>query len=266
MKFEDLYKTKIGRVLACAAAQPFISRVAGAFMDSRLSRFMIKPFVRKNGIDLSQTAQTEYVSFNAFFTRRLKEGARPVWAEANALISPCDGLLSVYSIDDKSAFTIKGQAYTLKTLLEDDAAARQFYGGTCLVFRLTPAHYHRYIFPADGTIIKSRHINGAYHTVRPEALENVPVFKTNTREYVYVQTPLFGHMIQMEVGATLVGRIVNAKTGGAFRKGEEKGYFEFGGSTIVLLFEKDALYVDARFAGDAETDVCAGERIGASPR
>lgn len=262
--FEHLYQNVPGRVLARLIASPPISRAAGAFLGSRLSRFLIAPFVKKNGIDLSQALGAPYAAFNDFFTRRLVPGARPICEEAGSLASPCDGLLSVYPISEDSILTVKGQPYTVETLLDDPALARKFDGGTCMVFRLTPSHYHRYAFAVSGTILASRHIRGIFHTVRPEALRQLPVFKTNTREYVLCDSPDFGLLVQMEVGATLVGRIVNEKTAGAFTKGEEKGRFEFGGSTIVLLVQKDRLKLTVPADEKDELPVLLGQKTGIS--
>lgn len=262
--FEDLYRTPSGRLLARVLAAPFLSRAAGAFMDSRLSKPFIKSFARKNHIDMSQTAIGDYRgydSFNAFFTRRLQPGARPLQGGPNTLVSPCDGLLSVFPISPVSRFEIKGSAYTLQELLQDGKAAQSFQGGLCLVFRLTPSHYHRYTFPCDGEILQTRRIPGIYHTVRLGALQHVKVFKTNTREWALLKTD-FGLICQIEVGAMLVGRIANSKTRGAFAKGEEKGYFEFGGSTIVLLTQKGALEMEPRWLTPNEMSIRAGEALG----
>ncbi|MBR3928052.1 MAG: phosphatidylserine decarboxylase [Clostridia bacterium] len=236
--YENLYRSKIGVLIASLIARPGISRAAGCFMDSRMSIPFIKPFIRKNGIDMTAAAPKKYVSFNDFFTRRLREGARPFDERAHALPAPCDGLLTVYEATRNGVFTVKGSPYTMETLIDNKEIAQSFEGGWLLVFRLTPAHYHRYAFPDHGRILKTRRIQGVYHTVRPEALQSLPVFKTNTREYALIETENFGRMIYMEVGATMVGRIQNDVTSGSFTRGQEKGRFEFGGSTIILITEK----------------------------
>ena len=241
-------------------ATPFISYIAGSFMDSPLSKPMIKRFARQNGIDLNQAAETRFKSFNAFFTRHLKDGLRPLCGEG-LFASPCDALLSVYTIKDESRFQIKGASYSIADLVEDEGIAQDFSGGRCLIFRLTPAHYHRYIFPCDGSIIDHKKIKGIYHTVRPTAVEKAQVLRTNTREYVLCETEEYGRLLIMEVGALLVGRIVNHKTSGDFSKGEEKGYFEFGGSTVVVLAQKDRLNLDRRFDTQDEKSVYAGEAL-----
>lgn len=264
--YESLYLTKGGRRVAAFLARPFISKTAGRLMDSRISALFIRSFVKKNNIDLSSAQKTRFSSFNDFFTRKLLEGARPVAEAANVLASPADGLLTVFPITEDGIVTVKGTPYTCKTLLENESLARSFLGGHLLVFRLTPSHYHRYAFPCEGEILENKRIQGIFHTVRPEALKSLPVFKTNTREYAVLKTPVFGTVIQMEVGATMVGRIVNTKTSGAFQKGEEKGYFEFGGSTVILFTEKGRFQPLELFLtnteNDKETPIRLGEEIG----
>jgi len=264
--YEILYRSRLGRKLAETMARPGISRAAGRFMDSRFSSLMIAPFKRMNHISMDDVLPENYKSFNAFFTRNLKPGTRPIIMEKNVLASPCDAYLTALPISPEGIFTVKGTPYTLETLTESKALAREYNGGWCLIFRLTPTHYHHYAFPDDGVIGESRRINGVFHTVRPEALASLPVFKTNTREYTVLETAHFGRMIYMEVGATMVGRIVNKVTSGAFKRGSEKGMFEFGGSTVILLTAPGALVPDKAFIEASrrgeEIDVRLGQAIG----
>ncbi len=260
--YENLYGSKPGRIIASIFARPVISRAAGAFLDAAASRALIKPFINKNGIDMTEVEETRFRSFNEFFTRRLKGGARPIDADPDALISPCDGYMSAYEIEPNGRFLVKGTPYTLSELTRDAELAREFEGGLFLSFRLTPADYHRYIFVDDGEFASAeKRIDGVYHTVRPTALENVPVYKTNTRVYAVLNTRSFGRIAQMEVGATLVGRIKNTVSAGAFKRGDEKGMFEFGGSTVILLISANMARLDDSAYG-IERRVKAGERIG----
>ena len=130
------------------------------------------------------------------------------------------------------------------------------------MFRLTPADYHRYIFPCEGRIVRHSRIPGVYHTVRPNALKHKQVFYENTREWTLMETPVFGSVLMMEVGALLVGRIVNPVNEGAFTRWQEKGYFEFGGSTIVILLRKDACAFTLKLDTDAELPVKSGQVVG----
>ena len=133
---------------------------------------------------------------------------------------------------------IKNTIYDLAGLLKNNILAEEFIGGYGLIYRLTPKHYHRYIFPDDAMAGKPKRIEGILHCVRPVALDRYPVFTENTREYTVLETENFGKIIQMEIGAIMVGKITNHKLVGRVARGMEKGCFEFGGSTIVVLVKK----------------------------
>lgn len=238
-----LYHTPPGRALLRLLICPGVSKALGAFLDTGVSRHLVSPFVKSTKLDLSDYPQVSYRSFNDFFTRRVKEGRRPVDKTADTLVAPCDGKLTVYPITEDAVFSIKHSSYALKDLLRDEALAKEFEGGTCLIFRLTPDDFHRYSFMDDGRILSSSIIPGVLHTVRPIAFRRYPVYLENAREYAVLETANFGKVIQMEVGALFVGRIVNHPLT-TFVRGQEKGKFEFGGSTILLLMQKDAAVID----------------------
>lgn len=261
-----LYHTAPGRCLLKLLVQPGVSRLAGSFLDSRPSRLLISPFQKRNGITLEgiTVPQGGFPSFNAFFCRRRQEITFD--PTPSHLISPCDGFLSVFPVDKSSVFTIKHTRYSLNALLRDDALAKEFSGGTALIFRLTPKHYHRYIFVDEGEIAAEKDIPGVLHTVRPIALEAGPVYIQNSRKYVLFHSEHFSDLIQMEVGALLVGRITNPQVSGPIVRGMEKGYFEFGGSTILLLLKKDQMALNPQL-WDAlrqaeEVPVTLGQWIG----
>ncbi len=233
-----LYHTKIGRTLLYPLTAPVVSKAAGAFLDTRCSKVLIRPFVKSGNICLKDYDLSGVTSFNTFFRRPLKVGKRRVEMDAHALIAPCDGLLSVYDITEDTVLPVKQSMYTVTDLLKSGKLAERFNGGYCLVFRLCVDHYHRYIYAASGRKSHNRYIPGRFHTVRPVALRSVPVFTENSREYTLIQTKHLGTLAQMEVGAMLVGRIHNHKLqAGRVSRGEEKGYFEYGGSTIILLVQ-----------------------------
>lgn len=258
-----LYKTVLGRFFLKGLTAPALSRLAGHWLDSHFSRHLIPSFAKKNGIDLTACEKTEFYSFNDFFTRRLKPEQRPVDTTPEALIAPCDGLLSMYPITPEARFSIKGSSYTPQELLGGDPAASGFSGGICLVFRLCVYDYHRYHYLDDGTKGENHFIPGRLHTVRPIALASVPVFLQNSREYTLLKTAHFGTVAQVEVGALLVGRIKNHHGTSSFRRGEEKGTFLYGGSTIVLLLEPGQAALLDRFPADGqERQVHYGQRIG----
>lgn len=262
-----VYRRQVGRCLLRPFLAPCVSRLAGRLLDSRVSARLAGPFIRANRLDMRDFENRRWRSFNDFFTRQLAPGARPIDPAPQAFVSPCDGRLSVWPIDGRRAFAIKQTAYTLDLLLKDRALARRFAGGWVWIFRLTPADYHRYIWPQDGTPGPVVRLPGILHTVNPAATDTVPVYKENCREYCLLHSARFGDMVQMEVGALLVGRIVNLPTDGRpVHRGEEKGYFAFGGSTIVLLTGPGAATPDADILRNtqlgAETRVRLGERVG----
>lgn len=238
----------------------------GAWMNSRLSKPMIKRFVKKNGIILEDFYSDNFRCFNDCFTRKIKEDRRPIDMDAQAFISPCDALLSAYTVDKDTRLKIKGSIYSVSDLFESSELADKYTGGTCLVFRLCVTHYHRYIYLDNCTKEENHFIKGKLHTVRPIALEALPVFKRNCREYTVMHTQSFGDVTQMEVGAMLVGKIKNHHQGGEHVRGEEKGMFLYGGSTIVVFLEKDVAELDPIYFENTEkgleTDVLMGQRLG----
>lgn len=261
-----LYNTAVGRMVLKPLTSRAVSNAMGKFMDSRLSKPMIGRFVRKNNIRLRDFHADNFNCFNDCFTRKIKDGKRPVDMEKEAFISPCDALLSAYTIDENTRLHIKGSIYSLPDLFESKEIAEKYKGGTCLVFRLCVTHYHRYIYLDSGCKEDNVFIPGKLHTVRPIALEAVPVFKRNCREYTVMHTENFGDVTQMEVGAMLVGKIKNHHGKGPIVRGGEKGMFLYGGSTIIVFLEKDRvnldpIYSEATEKGE-ETDVLMGQRLG----
>lgn len=263
---ELLYDTAPGRLLLRLLTRPGLSRAAGRFLASPLSRARIAPFVRRNGIDLSQYGGAPYASFNAFFTRPVLPGKRPFDRDPAALCSPCDARLTVYELSHTACFTVKNVSYTLPRLLRDDALAASFAGGLALVFRLCVDDYHRYCWFDGGVPGAQTRIPGVLHTVRPVAVERVPVFCENSRAYATLASDSFGPAVQMEVGAMMVGKIRNAPLPARVGRGDEKGFFEFGGSTVIVLLQKDRADLRgdilAASARGAETRVLQGERVG----
>ncbi len=263
-----LYNTIFGRVILSILTRPVISKICGAFMDSRASKFLISPFVRANAIDLSQFYSDNFKCFNDCFARRIKPGKRPVDADPSSFVSPCDGLLSVYEIEDDTVLPVKQSKYSIPRLLHSRKLARHYSGGYCLVYRLCVDNYHRYIYFDNGVKGENHFINGKLHTVQPIALEKTPVFTENCREFTVMRTSNFGTAIQVEVGAMLVGKIKNHHGRHVFKRGEEKGCFLYGGSTIILLIEKNRIVIDDKIlkasAEGIETPVVLGETIGRS--
>ena len=236
-------------------------------MDSPLSVPVIKPFIEKNNIDMSQYEEKEYKSYNDFFTRKIKEGERVFDLTPEFLCSPCDSKLTVYNLDENSEYEIKGTKYSFESLTRSKKLADYYNGGHMLVFRLCVDDYHRYSYVDNGYLGPVRRINGVYHTVNPVAIEaGNDIYKENTRECSVLHSENFGKILQIEVGALMVGRIVNNDEKCHVSRGQEKGHFEFGGSTIILLTQKGAVLprknILYRSARGEETRIRQGEKIG----
>ena len=263
-----LYGSALGRMLLKPLVSPAVSKAAGWFLSTRLSRVFIKPFIRSNSIDMSQFEDVPYRSYNEFFSRRIRPGARTLCMEPGALIAPCDSKLTALPITAESVFTLKHTPYTVESLLRSPELAGKYQGGHALIFRLTVDDYHRYCYIADGRKDENVHIPGVLHTVNPVANDHFPIYKENAREYSILHTESFGDVLMMEVGALMVGKIVNHHQAADVSRGEEKGYFQFGGSTVILLLEKDAAVIDPEILENSrsglETVVRMGEKIGAA--
>ena len=258
------YENPVGRALTKAIlCRKFISNLYAAWQKSRLSKGKVRKFIAQYHIALDDCTAQEFPNFNAFFTRKRKNYVNQT-AE-NELPAIADSKLTALPIDENRVFTVKGVPYTAAELLENETLAAEYAGGICLIFRLSPDDYHRYVYPDAGTQEKTIHIKGVLHSVNPIA-GSLGVYRRNARRYTLLHTEHFGDVVQMEVGALLVGKICNHKeTAGSFAKLQEKGYFEYGGSTVILLLKKDAVTVDSDIleysAKGIETKVKIGERI-----
>lgn len=233
-----LYTNIFGRMLLKPLIQPQVSKLAGRYLSSAHSKWLIPKFIERNEIDMDIYEECDYSSFNDFFTRKIKPDCRPVPEDLDVLISPCDCLATVYPIQENTTFSIKNTEYTLRSLLRSPRLAKRFRGGYAYILRLTVEDYHRYLYSVSGKQSKNYHIDGTFHTVNPIANDYLPIYKENTREYTVIRSKEFGDVLQMEVGALLVGKISNHKQSTVVTRGEEKGFFEYGGSTIVVLTQK----------------------------
>lgn len=233
-----LYTNIFGRMLLKPLIQPQVSKLAGRYLSSAHSKWLISKFIERNEINMDIYEECDYSSFNDFFTRKIKPDCRPVPEDLDVLISPCDCLATVYPIQENTTFSIKNTEYTLRSLLRSPRLAKRFRGGYAYILRLTVEDYHRYLYSVSGKQSKNYHIDGTFHTVNPIANDYLPIYKENTREYTVIHSKEFGDVLQMEVGALLVGKISNHKQSTVVTRGEEKGFFEYGGSTIVVLTQK----------------------------
>ena len=266
---EVLYRTRVGNGVLSLLARSRLTRLSGRFMDSRASRLLIRPFVRGNHLDLSDYPAGPWRSFNEFFTRPVLPGRRPVQEGDEVFVSPSDGYARALPITPGGVLTVKGKPCTIEALLDDADLAARYAGGWCVVVRLAPDNYHRYCYPTAGEQRTSRVLPGEYHMVRPEALERHAVYAVNAREYAVLDTPVFGDVVFVEVGALMVGRICNHPVTGPFAKGQEKGWFAFGGSTILLLLAPGAIQLRPELLETQKTGgelpVRQGEALGVRP-
>lgn len=264
---DRLYNTAVGRILIRPLINPMVSKIGGKVLSLSISCCIVKPFIKLNHIDISDCENKKYTSFNDFFTRKLIDGARRVCEDANSVIAPCDGRLTVYPITDDGLFTVKHTGYSLKELLKSEKLAKRYQGGTLWMYRLCVDDYHRYIYPVDARKSKNVHIPGVFHTVNPVANDIYPIYKENTREYCLLKTETAGTFLQMEVGALMVGKIENNCTRESMvKRGDEKGYFAFGGSTIIILTQKDCAVpgenIRSNSVNNIETRVKLGQIVG----
>lgn len=261
-----LYNNPVGKAVLKLLCRRFISNIGRAYMESRFSKGRIKKLIKQRSIDMSQYEDKDFGSFNEFFVRKVLSGKRIVDMNCESLVSPADSKLTVYDITDDAKYNIKGCEYNIVQLLgDDDLLVGEFLGGKCLVFRLSVDNYHRYCFTDKGRVVSNRFIPGILHTVNPLALEKHDVYGKNCRELTVLETENFGRVAYIEVGAMMVGRINNHPVE-SFEKGDEKGYFSFGGSTIIMLYKKGVLDMDEDISENSKTEietaVLYGEKIG----
>ncbi len=255
-----LYHTVLGRcILKWIVARPFFSKIRSFYQKSPRSRKDIVPFIKKYNIDMNGYAK-EYDCFHDFFIRKRKI---EYTADAHELTAVADSKLLVYRIDENLRLDVKHSRYTLQEIVKKEMNLEPFKNGFCLVFRLSVSDCHRYHFIDGGEYIQRYRIKGLLHTVRPISAQ-YRVFSRNQREVSLLQTKQLGDVIQVEVGALLVGCIQNHDIK-RFAKLEEKGYFEYGGSTIIVFLQNN-VKIDADILENSkngiETKVEIGEKIG----
>ncbi|MGC6768133.1 phosphatidylserine decarboxylase [Enterococcus sp. LJL51] len=261
-----LYGTLSGRILLkLFISTPLFSRFYAFSVKSRRSKKKILPFIERYQIDMSEFQEEDYPNFDAFFTRRIKPEARGFSPQPAELCAPADARLMAYPITDDLTFTVKNSQYSVQSLLKNDQLAEKYRKGCCLVFRLTVTDYHRYCYIDEGRTKESQKVKGRLHTVSPISLAAHEVYAENSRVWTVLATENFGEVVQVEVGALLVGRITNHSKKN-FSRGEEKGYFSYGGSTIILLFKEGQITVDSELwqwtQRGVECTVKLGEKIG----
>lgn len=235
-----VYSNPVGRLLLFAIVKrSLFSALYGRMMSTRRSRRRIAPFIETYGLDAGEFAQAEFGSFNEFFHRKLRPEARPICSEEDALVFPADGRHSVYpDLSVAQPEYVKHCAFDLERFVGDRALATRYERGAMLISRLAPVDYHRFHFPVDGEASAPSLIPGHLFSVSPIALEQVArTFLENKRWVTTIHSERWGTVTFLEVGATNVGSVVFTAGAGPVKRGDEKGYFLFGGSTVILLFE-----------------------------
>lgn len=265
-----LYDNPFGKTTVLPIAKrKFISEYYGKKMYKPSSTKKIERFVKQLNIDMSESEKqiSEFTSFNDFFYRKLKPSARPI---ESGFVSPGDGkLIAFENISDVHHFFVKGRKFILSEFLNDIDLANKYKDASLIILRLAPNDYHRFHFPYSGVPSEVTKIKGSYFSVSPHALASnfTKVFCENKREFCTLKTADKGGIIIAPVGATMVGSILETYTPNQeVNKGDEMGYFAFGGSTIVMLVAKNNLKIDADILentkNNMETFVQMGEKIG----
>lgn len=264
---ENFLRWTYGSPLGRAALHVLVKRAAfsrwyGRRMDRPASRAKIAPFIAQYGLDPSEFAvpPDRFANFNAFFTRKLRPGSRPVDPNADAAVLPADGRhLVLPDIAACHHFFIKGMRFDLGALLDDESLAGHFRHGAMLISRLCPVDYHRFHFPVAGVPGETRRINGPLFSVNPIALRVRPsILWENQRTLTRLQSTRFGEVLLLEIGATCVGSIVQSfQSGAEVEKGDEKGLFRFGGSSTITIFEPGRI----RFADDLVQQSTQGREV-----
>ena len=241
-----VYETGLGKLsLNLFVKRPFFSAFYGYRMSTPGSRNRVAPFIASYRLDPSEFADPadSYQSFNEFFYRKLKPEARPVCDTPGSIAFPADGRhLAVPELSSGDRFFVKGQRFDLAALLDSQRLADHYQGGSLVLSRLCPVDYHRYHYCVSGIASATTLINGPLYSVSPVALrKNVAYLWRNKRTLTEIQTQDLGNVLQMEIGATNVGSINQTASPGQVKKAQEKGYFAFGGSAVITLFEAGAV-------------------------
>lgn len=258
-----VYENPLGALpLHALVRRGFFSRWYGWRMDRAASRARVSCFIERYGVDWSEFEKSpgEYASFNEFFARKLKPDARPVDARPEAIVFPADGRhLAIADASVGGDFFAKGVKFDVAALLGDTALASRFATGGVLISRLCPLDYHRFHFPCDGVPGAPRLINGPLYSVSPIALRRRPTILWENKRFITVlKTSTLGDVLLLEIGATCVGSVAQTfPPGTPVSKGDEKGFFRFGGSSFITVFEPGRV----RFADDLLEHSAAGREV-----
>jgi phosphatidylserine decarboxylase len=229
--------------------RPLFSWWYGFLQHHPSSKKKIIPFIEKFQVDTSefQDPVDSFCSFNDFFIRKLKKECRPIVEDDAIAVMPADARYRFYqNINTTEGFIVKGEKFNLSTLLQNEKLAEKYSQGSMVMARLCPTDYHRFHFPCDGIAGKTDFINGWLYSVNPCAVKkNIQIYTENKRTLCTFDTKYFGKVLFLEIGATAVGSISHTYSADSFqKKGGEKGFFSFGASALILLFEPNRITFD----------------------
>jgi len=262
-----LYSARTGRLLNEAIfSRRLFNRLLGRYWDSRFSCGLIGPFIQRYGISMEEYAIPAggFPSFNSFFSRKFRVGARPFTGEGEILCSPVEGKLLVREgVSPERTISVKGTPLPVAEVFR--RPLEEYHGGTLLVFRLYLADYHRFHFFDAGVAEPPTTIPGRYYAVSPMGFLRKPhqFYSRNHRQVAVFTSDHFGEVLISEVGGFCVGSIVQTRTPcSRVRRGEEKGYFAFGGSTVILLFRLGTVRIDPDILDHSRREVETRVRLG----
>ncbi len=269
------YESKLGFFLTeHFFSRKWLSLLFGVYESSQFSRSKIEDFIKRYEIQMDDFEKTEYTSFNDFFIRKFKSGKRNFASGSNTFCAGAEArYLAFPDLKMSQKFRVKGFEIDLTELLRNEETAKEFIGGTLVIARLCPVDYHRFHFPFSGKLTEHYRVAGHFHSVNPAAFPAEPkVFLKNERQVAILEHESLGRVAMIEVGALGVGKIVQSAYSSRlslpvkFDKGQEKGYFLFGGSTVIWLIQKDKVKFSADLmansAKDLETWIPLGHSLG----
>jgi len=263
---EFLYQTFLGKLIGYFLEFKPFSKIYGYFQSKESSQKKVLPFIEKFNIKIDQFEkelvddEVGYSSFNKFFCRKLKAGQRPFPKNQNELGAFCEARYFAHNHNSEEInFPVKGKYINPVDLLKNNKWSDTFKNGSFVIARLCPVDYHRFHFPDNGEVLDFYEIHDRLISVNPIALKVKPeTFIRNERHVTIMQTENFGKLAYIEVGAICVGKIVQSHSmtiGSKFKKGQEKGYFLFGGSTVIVLGEKEKIKFNKDFVSRSKEGI-----------
>uniref|UniRef100_A0A7C8YEX9 Phosphatidylserine decarboxylase proenzyme 2 n=2 Tax=Opuntia streptacantha TaxID=393608 RepID=A0A7C8YEX9_OPUST len=283
LSMRAIYQSRLGLQLMDKGAKEILQELSekqGKKMNSVDSAKDIPKFINffQDQINVSEMKYPldHFKTFNEFFIRELKPGVRPIACMDRDDVAVCAAdsrLMAFKTVEESTRFWIKGRKFSIEGLLGKDISSSPFIDGTLVIFRLAPQDYHRFHLPVSGTVEQFVDIAGSLYTVNPIAVNSkyCNVFTENKRTVAIISTADFGKVAFVAIGATMVGSITFTKEEGDYvKKGDEFGYFSFGGSTVICVFQKDVIRLDddllENSARSLETLVRVGMRLGISTK